>query len=793
MASMLKIRDENGNIIDIPALRGKQGDKGVGIQSIDKTSTNGLVDTYTITMTDGSTSEFTVTNGSSGVTPDGDEVMLPTVDPTLTLEGYSADAKAVGERLEAVEYQTVTTDFKSSHKDLPEIEKTVVFETNGVWGDKAYINYGIDLIPRGGFDKVFPWMGITIMQKGDIFKITGHPTGNTTGAYLTQDGGDNYYVELPDGLIGKTLNILGFSNRLYQQCRVDVCFYDSNKTQLLKKPCYLARATMLNASVVVPNDTVYYSVNIQVSGQDPEYDLEAKIYLLVADDVEEVSLSESTTKEGVTSTSFSTMPYESSLSYEVTLNEYISNFAGGGTVSYLTPEDFGAVGDGSADDSEAIALCLEQANISKQTVLMAGKYYVTMPIDIKASGLNILANDIVYDRTDTAIKISGQNNTLKIHSINSGGVGIGYRADNGKAVFYNDVDINTINAVSHGIIFYNGLKGIYQNTVRFNRIKAGGTGCYGIGIIDIEGDSYINTNNFYGGHISDCEWAVYKVGTNSKFYGIHAELRVEGGFYIEQGAVIFYPKIAESQRDGALPIFKFEDPRHSAIHSIDGIQINEIDLSEAPKTVTAESGDIFPIMESLCGVIYAPIVASNINVAENRKESCVYTTKSYLWGRHLIMTPDRQYRKVVTTETLDTRLIGKETTHEEIRELCGLPTKFVVDNINTEIYLHASYCTLGFNEFEVEQTNGFTCKVYDFYGTLIFDGTNTGDGIYKFKVYKDSETAKDMFGSNGCDFSKQCWNIEKLLTENDTYTKASIDEALGTYITDVANIVGGDA
>lgn len=40
---------------------------GVGIQSIEKTSTSGLVDTYTITYTDGDTDTFTVTNGEQGV------------------------------------------------------------------------------------------------------------------------------------------------------------------------------------------------------------------------------------------------------------------------------------------------------------------------------------------------------------------------------------------------------------------------------------------------------------------------------------------------------------------------------------------------------------------------------------------------------------------------------------------------------------------------------------------------------------------------------------------------------
>lgn len=45
---------------------GPQGPTGNGIASIVKTSTSGRVDTYTITMTDGSTATFTVTNGQDG-------------------------------------------------------------------------------------------------------------------------------------------------------------------------------------------------------------------------------------------------------------------------------------------------------------------------------------------------------------------------------------------------------------------------------------------------------------------------------------------------------------------------------------------------------------------------------------------------------------------------------------------------------------------------------------------------------------------------------------------------------
>ena len=45
---------------------GQDGTNGVGISNIEKTSTSGNVDTYTITLTNGDDYTFTVTNGSGG-------------------------------------------------------------------------------------------------------------------------------------------------------------------------------------------------------------------------------------------------------------------------------------------------------------------------------------------------------------------------------------------------------------------------------------------------------------------------------------------------------------------------------------------------------------------------------------------------------------------------------------------------------------------------------------------------------------------------------------------------------
>lgn len=50
----------------LKGINGQDGQDGRGIVSVEKTSTDGLIDTYTVTYTDNTTSTFTITNGADG-------------------------------------------------------------------------------------------------------------------------------------------------------------------------------------------------------------------------------------------------------------------------------------------------------------------------------------------------------------------------------------------------------------------------------------------------------------------------------------------------------------------------------------------------------------------------------------------------------------------------------------------------------------------------------------------------------------------------------------------------------
>ena len=87
--------------------KGDKGDTGNGIQSVTKTSTSGLVDTYTILYTNGTTSTFAVTNGK-----DGTDGHTPTITASKTdkVTTVYADGVAIATINDGVDGQGAVTD-----------------------------------------------------------------------------------------------------------------------------------------------------------------------------------------------------------------------------------------------------------------------------------------------------------------------------------------------------------------------------------------------------------------------------------------------------------------------------------------------------------------------------------------------------------------------------------------------------------------------------------------------------------------------------------------------------------
>jgi hypothetical protein len=164
---------------------------GSSIQSIAKTSTSGLVDTYTITQTNGTTSTFTVTNGSniSTIAKTATVGLVDTYTVTLTngntttfnvTNGYSPTANVVKEGGEA----TITISDKSGTTTAKVYDGTVPSEAM-----KGYLDAGELLTDAKGLEEVTNYAHSTF----DISKFTLEGTPSITNDGIASGFGSSNY------------------------------------------------------------------------------------------------------------------------------------------------------------------------------------------------------------------------------------------------------------------------------------------------------------------------------------------------------------------------------------------------------------------------------------------------------------------------------------------------------------------------------------------------------------------------------------------------------------------------
>lgn len=171
---------------------GTPGPAGVGIQKIEKTGTDGLVDTYTITYTDGSTTTYTVTNGKDGE------------------DGQNATDEQIKSVLEQyLEENPIVTDQESLEKSIENyyaLRRTGKVYQTKIWkfatnptsaGEKLLDNAGLVFEPStdteegqddylNGQNPLFEWVNVNYIRDADgtarPTAIEGMSNYATTGA-----------------------------------------------------------------------------------------------------------------------------------------------------------------------------------------------------------------------------------------------------------------------------------------------------------------------------------------------------------------------------------------------------------------------------------------------------------------------------------------------------------------------------------------------------------------------------------------------------------------------------------
>ena len=253
--------------------KGDKGDTGNGIASITKTSTSGLVDTYTVSMTDGTNTTFTVTNGEDGAVTAEEEAEINrrilASFPTATLTD-----------------QQIAT-FDDGADDIPVKDLAVSIEP---------IQSGSGDPTPDNVRPITGWTGARIARTGkNLFKSpTGEPitssgvtlTPNSDGSFTLEGeasaNASNFNVNLPTRLPTGTKVTISLNNAdINSAIAVRLVGISRSGGALYSTPCYASTENATLTYTIIPNMVSANRINIICGTSAGGHDAVAPITLKV--------------------------------------------------------------------------------------------------------------------------------------------------------------------------------------------------------------------------------------------------------------------------------------------------------------------------------------------------------------------------------------------------------------------------------------------------------------------------------------------------------------------------------
>lgn len=485
-----------------------------------------------------------------------------------------------------------------------------------------------------------------------------------------------------------------------------------------------------------------------------------------------------------------TVQHKSNCTYLVDTKTYVDNHMPDDVITkselaYLSPEMFGAYGDGSHDDTQAILNCVSASRIDQYKALPIrgyNTYKISSPIEFSGRNNNVYIHNISYIGSDAAVILHGMQSNFEFDNIeaiaNGSPVGIRITTTQNEGFSANTVKCNRIFArgncvefinATQNVIYYGTFTFCFQSTIDGNIFYINGND---INEIDLYGKVIYASNGYFIYDANEvpqsiirahnfCIESGLKYGMNSRI--VLCECRTDE-FFIKPGS-------SEDPKAGVLFDFSQKVP-HGGV------------LSDSVTKISYESVSVNNAMSYQDTLSY---VGSHFSDASDTERFTMYVRflipifpkfefmsqymlplpvrcSMILYYNHKAVKPDGEWYYKVASD-FNAGINGMDYI---------APTFFDIDGTSVKIYLDFSYCYLAINNFKLQQYENKKAIVYDKFGNLLFDGTNKDAGVYEFECEfvkhdpialdlgnGETYTYNDYYSSRVYDGTNEKWTICK--------------------------------
>lgn len=505
-------------------------------------------------------------------------------------------------------------------------------------------------------------------------------------------------------------------------------------------------------------------------------------------------------------TEFDSMMHRSVQRVVVDTKEYIDsktpeNMLTYKDLQYLSPEMFGAVGDGVADDANAVQSCIDAAIASNLPVRGYGQYKCSNSVNIKCTGGDFYFHKLDISAGTYVLKLTGDGNRVRVDTLRAWGVadasGFRLETDADTVCANNHVSFGVVSSQSNAIEVINDFGESNRKYISYNRIEVHRAQSNNANIFYLRSNGYgcLTENSFWGRYMG-CNngYAVYvepgegsEAGRTNRFYEICCEHTTKNVAY--GNVTLINPRVSDCLNDKTVggdrgTLFKIVGVYPYAsmfgeVGNYTAIDVSEAISFEQSKQLVAEllnagasHGEAFFKAFGQHKMNF-PVICevdrlwTESAVEQFNSRHCP-PGKIIAYFNHKGFVPNRPWRNSITTSE-----------YRPFETDGRVPTIFEID-ADTSIYLEDSYCCIGINEVTIVQKNGHKAKVYgkDYDATnpeasLIFDGTGLEDGTYKLhcevapfslsveysggvREYNEDSCEGLYFGSN------DAWTVEKV-------------------------------